>query len=193
MKIKKNINPLLFIILIFSTSSIHAQQFTGGLIGGLSASQIDGDTHGGYDKLGFYGGFSVERDFGDLVGIKSELYYITKGAKKNINGVEIYKTKLSYIELPVMLKIMPVKFVQFDLGLAFSYLIKARMWNLGEEFPQGVVDVKDTQFSAIASGSYFFTDKMAFNVRFDYGFLPIKNNPNWYSNNLSFGIIYLLN
>ncbi len=193
MNTKKIINGLFFIILMFCTEPAFAQNFTGALITGLSASQIDGDTQGGYDKLGFYAGFSVERNFGNVIGIKSELYYITKGAKENINGVEIFKTKLSYLELPVMLKIVPVKHVELDLGLAFSYLIKARMWSLGEEYPEGVVDVKDTQFSAIASGSYFFTDKTAFNVRFDYSFLPIKNNPNWYSNNLSFGIIYLFN
>jgi hypothetical protein len=185
---------ILFTIVLISVNfELYAQNFTGGLITGLSTSQIDGDTQGGYDKLGFYGGFTVERDFGNIIGIKSELYYITKGAKENINGVEIFKTKLSYIELPVMIKIMPVKHVELDLGFAFSYLIKARMWNLGEEYPQGVVDVKDTQLGAIASGSYFFSDNIAFNVRFDYGFLPIKNNPNWYSNNLSFGIIYLFN
>jgi hypothetical protein len=190
---KKIILFLFTVVLISVNFELYAQNFIGGLITGLSTSQIDGDTQGGYNKLGFYGGFTVERNLGDVIGIKSELYYITKGAKENINGIEIFKTKLSYIELPVMLKIMPVKHVELDVGLAFSYLIKARMWSLGEEYPQGVVDVKDTQFSAIASGSYFFTDKMAFNVRFDYGFLPIKNNPNWYSNNLSFGIIYLFN
>ncbi len=183
-----------FILLTFTlliSGLAAAQNFTGGIITGLSTSQIDGDTQGGYDKLGFYGGFSVERDFGEVIGAKMELYYISKGAKENINSVEIFKTKLAYVELPLMLKIVPVKRFEFDLGLAFSYLIKARMWNYGEEYPEGVVDVKNAQYSAIATGSYFFAENMAFNVRFDYGFLPIKNNPNWYSNNLSFGILYL--
>ena len=181
------------IVLFFFNNIFYAQDFKGAIISGLSTSQIDGDTQGGYDKLGFYLGASVERDFGQVIGIKTELYYIEKGAKDQLNGVELYKTKLAYIELPLMIKIVPLKHVEFDAGLAFSYLIKARMWNLGEEYPEGVVDVKKMQYSALIVGSYFFTDNLALSMRFDYGFLPIKNNPNWFSNNLSFGVIYRFN
>lgn len=184
---------LIFFLIFSLHSAVFAQSFRGGLISGLSTSQIDGDTQGGYDKAGFYGGVFVERDLNKLIGLKSELYYIAKGAKDNVNGIELFKTQLHYIELPVYVKVMPINNLEFDFGLAFSYLIKAKMWKLGEEYPEGIVDVKNTQLSAIASGSYFFSKKMAFNVRFDYGFLPIKNSPNWFSNNLSLGILFLFN
>jgi len=183
-----------FLFLVFSfAATLHAQSFRGGLITGMSTSQIDGDAYAGYNKLGFYAGVSVERALGNVVGLKSELYYISKGAKENVDGYEIHKTKLNYVELPLMVTFSPLKHVELDLGLAFSYLIKAKMWSLGEEYPEGVVDIKDTQFSGIVTGNYFFNEHFAFNLRFDYSFLPIKENPNWYSNNLSFGILYRFN
>jgi len=186
-------NLFFIIILVFSADTLAAQNFRGSIITGLSTSQIDGDEYSGYNKLGFYAGVSVERPLGNVVGIKTELYYISKGAKQNVDGYEIHKTSLNYVELPLMVTFLPFKQVEFDFGMAFSYLIKARMWSMGEEYPEGVVDIKDMQYSAIVTGSYFFSEHIAFNVRFDYAFLPIKENPNWYSNNFSFGILYRFN
>jgi len=181
---------LLFSIIAFNASHIFAQKFEGGFLGGLSTSQIDGDTQKDYSKLGFYSGFFVETMFTKVIGVKAELYYIGKGAKKNVGGVAVFKTHLNYVELPFLLKIVPIDRVELDVGLAFSYLVSTRMFEYGEEVPSSIIDMHNTDFSAVASGSYYFSPNMAFNVRIDYSIVPISNNPNWFNSNLSFGIFY---
>ena len=173
------------------TLQLSAQKFNGGFLGGLSTSQIDGDTQKGFNKLGLFTGVFIETDISNNIAAKVELYYIGKGAIQNLSGVEVFKTQLNYVEMPFLLKFGPIKKVTFDLGFAFSYLISAKMYNYGEEYPQGLVDIHNTDFSAIISASYYFTEKWAFNTRFDYSIVPVANNPNWYNSNISFGFIYL--
>ena len=189
-KIKTGILIFLLSIGAFSSS---AQQFKGGILGGLSASQIDGDTQKGYNKLGFFSGAFVERMFTRVVGAKVEIYYIGKGAKSNVGGVEVFKTHLNYVEMPFLLTLNPIDHVELDLGLAFSYLISTRMFEYGEELPEFAIDMNNTDFSGIVSGSYYFLENVAFNVRIDYSIVPVKNNPNWFNSNLSFGFIYRFN
>ena len=184
---------MLFSVISFGTVSASAQKFECGFLGGLSTSQIDGDTQKDYKKLGFYSGVFVETMFTNVIGVKTELYYIGKGAKKNVGGVEVFKTHLKYVEMPFLLRIVPIDHVELDIGLAFSYLISARMFELGEEVPSSIINMNNFDFSGIISGSYYFLHNVAFNVRFDYSIIPVSNNPNWYNSNMSFGIIYRFN
>ena len=191
-KIRISILILVF-LLNMGVINLSAQTIKGGILGGLSASQIDGDTQKGYDKLGFFSGVFVEKMFTKVVGAKVELYYIGKGAKSNAGGVEIFKTHLNYVEMPFLLTLSPIKHVEIDLGFAYSYLISAKMFKYGEELPNSAIDMSNSDFSGIVSGSYYFSTNVAFNVRFDYSLIPVKNNPNWYNSNLSFGLIYKIN
>jgi hypothetical protein len=184
---------IIALLFVFCSSVVHAQKFEGGFLGGLSTSQIDGDTQSGYAKLGFFAGVFVETMFTNVIGVKAELYYIGKGAKLNAGSVEVFKTHTNYIEIPFLVSIKPLNHVELDLGFAFAYLISARMFELDEEVPQKAVEIHSFDVSAMASGSYFFNDNWALNVRFDYSIVPSKNNPNWFNNNLSFGFLYRFN
>ncbi len=42
--------------------SVRAQEFNAGIFGGVTASQVDGDSYGGYNKLGFTAGVFVNRE-----------------------------------------------------------------------------------------------------------------------------------
>ncbi len=49
---------LLFLMTLLKLTSL-SQNFKGGLIAGLSASQVNGDTYGGYNKAGLiFGGYA---------------------------------------------------------------------------------------------------------------------------------------
>ncbi|NJO88978.1 MAG: hypothetical protein HC831_08485 [Chloroflexia bacterium] len=54
---------IFFSLLLVLQNYSFAQRFDGGVIGGLSTSQIDGDTQKDYKKLGFYSGVYVETEF----------------------------------------------------------------------------------------------------------------------------------
>ena len=179
------------LVLLAFQISISAQLFDGGLIGGLSTSQIDGDTQKDYKKLGFYAGVYVETEFNKTVGAKIELFYITKGAKKVINDIEEFNTTLHYMEMPFLLTIKPVEKFEFNVGFAVSYLISSKLVNFGYVVKEGLYNMHDFDFGAIATGTYFFSKKMGVNVRFEYSVAPVKSDPHiWYNSNLSFGVIY---
>ncbi len=186
----KVFSTILFVLLSFSAFS---QQFKGGLLLGMSTSQIDGDSQSGYKKLGFFSGVSVATDFSKIMGAKIELYYIGKGAKKVVDGVEEFKTDLHFVEMPFLITIKPINLFELDLGIDCSYLISSKLYEYGAVVPEGLYDMRNFNLGAIASASYYFTQSLGFNLRFDYSLKPIKNNPNWYSNNLSFGLVYKIN
>ncbi|MEN8121211.1 MAG: outer membrane beta-barrel protein [Bacteroidota bacterium] len=184
---------ILFSFFTLSYLNLSAQRINGGFLGGLSTNQIDGDTQKDYKKLGLFSGVFVETNFTEVIGAKVELYYIGKGALKNVDGVEIFKTHLNYVEMPFLLRITPINDIELDIGLAFSYLISARMFEYAEEVPTSNINMHHFDFSGIVSGSYYFIENVAFNVRIDYSIVPVKNNPNWYNSNMSFGLIYRFN
>ena len=75
----------LIIILIVLPAVLSAQRFNGGVLIGLSASQVDGDTYAGFDKVGLQGGVFVNTKFNNAWGAQMELKYNAKGARKKTN------------------------------------------------------------------------------------------------------------
>ena len=67
---RKAWKSVLLVVVMVAGFSIKtsAQYFDGGIIGGLSASQIDGDSFAGYKKVGLLGGAWVRRMFSYTVG-----------------------------------------------------------------------------------------------------------------------------
>jgi hypothetical protein len=183
---------LLFTAFVIFNSPIYAQRFNGASIAGISASQVDGDTQGGYKKPGFYAGVSVETNLTEIFGVKSELYYIGKGAKKKTEQFEEFNTSLHYVEMPFYLCIKPIKKTEMDLGLAGSYLIASKLKIYDATVEENLYDMHNFDFSAIISLIYYVGEKTGVNFKFNYSILPVKNNPNWFNNNISLGIIYKL-
>ncbi len=183
-------NLVIFIICSLLMQQSYAQRFKGAIIGGLSTSQIDGDTQKDYKKPGVYAGVFVETDFNETLGTKIELYFIGKGAIKKIDGFEEFNTSLYYIEMPFLLNIKPIKQFQLDIGLAGSYLIASKLVSLGEKVDEGLYDMHNFDFSGRVSVIYYVKPKLGFTARLDYSLVPVKNNPNWFNSNLSYGVIY---
>jgi len=70
------------ILCFFLLGKTRPQNFEGGVLLGLTASQIDGDNYRGYNKVGLQGGGWVRRMFTYTVGGQMELRYVQKGALK---------------------------------------------------------------------------------------------------------------
>jgi len=181
------------IIFLLLSLSVFSQQFKGGLLLGMSTSQIDGDTQSDFKKVGLFSGVSVATDFSKVMGAKIELYYVGKGAKKVIDGIEEFKTQLHYVEMPFLLTIKPINRFEFDFGIACSYLIGSKLYEYGETVPDGLNDMLNFDFGIFGSATYYFTSDLGFNVRMEHSLIPIKNNPNWFNYNLSFGLAYKIN
>jgi hypothetical protein len=192
----------LFIILCLSFFSMaSSQNFEGGFLVGLTASQIDGDSYRGYNKVGLQGGGWVRRMFTYTVGGQMEIRYVQKGALKTntVNDPTYERTGLQYIDIPLMAQYIYNQKILFELGIGPEVLINA---NLRDE--NGALPIPDPQYnrftmSAIAGVGYRFFEVITVNFRFNYSILPIRAHPSGqtyllnqghYSNVLSFGVCY---
>lgn len=95
---------LLFFIVILSLNTI-AQDFHGGILGGVVGSQVAGDTYSGYDKGGMFLGGYVNTDLSDRSALQMELVFFQKGSRVNPDSASNYNQYLfraNYIELPVL-------------------------------------------------------------------------------------------
>ena len=70
----------LYILLCVVSINIHAQNFGGGLILGLSTSQVSGDHLGGFNKAGLLVGGFVNLQLSNTLKGQMEMTFIQKGA-----------------------------------------------------------------------------------------------------------------
>jgi hypothetical protein len=76
-------NCLIILFLFFTIASNAQQRFKVGVKAGLSTSQVDGDTYGGYNKAGFDGGIFVTGKINEKWTSQFEMIFIQKGSKHN--------------------------------------------------------------------------------------------------------------
>jgi hypothetical protein len=169
---------LTYILIVFSLPS-YSQQFEGGFFGGFSASQVDGDTYSGYNKIGITAGAYTTRKINRNLNWKAEIRYIQKGAfKKNTEfDPTMFKTSLQFIEFPLLLQYLYNKKVFFEAGLAPEILIASK-----EESDGYIIPVEHDRLfhrfviEATAGAGYFLTDHLVAGFRYTYSVLPIRDH-----------------
>lgn len=108
MKLKKHQICLLglFWLLIVSVfpTTIYGQRFSAGIVGGLNASQIDGDLLAGFDKVGLTGGLKAVVNFDSPFNLNIEFLYSQRGSRPDIFNPQYdpdIQINLHYAEIPV--------------------------------------------------------------------------------------------
>jgi hypothetical protein len=95
----------LFAASLLTVTSASAQ-VTLGVKGGLNIADVGGGDapSTGETKTGFIGGGFLELQFGNIFAVQPEVLYTMKGIE-NFSGTPDSEIKLSYIEVPVLLKV----------------------------------------------------------------------------------------
>lgn len=195
---------IILIGIIFNLSiTVYSQNFKGGLLAGMVASQVDGDMFAGYNKPGFqFGGF-VNIKFGTKIGGQTELKFIQKGSRKSQNfekgDYTYYKLSLNYIEMPFLFTVMMKKKVKFEVGAGIAYLAKALEDKDGYGWELPYPDFKNIEIPFMLGFDFKLGKKLVANFRYSYSILPIRNHPGdqvyWtnrgqYNNLISFVLYY---
>jgi len=188
---------LAVILIILLPAAVYSQRFSGGIVAGFNASQIDGDFWYGYNKAGLMGGAFVFTDFKDKWRGQMEIRYSAKGSSTVRNDTAfIRKYVLRYIEIPLILEYRLFKKVQLQAGASIGYMFYAGQSD-GYNY-QKLSRIKPTE-TAICVGlnaSYF--DPINLNIRFSYSIFPVYDyytgqsygTGAWYNNVITFGIYY---
>ncbi len=123
-------------LLLFLGLPLTAQRFSAGIVGGLNASQIDGDMLAGFDKVGLMGGITAKVNFESRFAMNIEFLYTQRGSKPDIFSPEYdpnINIFLHYAELPVYVSLGDwwqeegeYYKVSAHAGLSYGRLISAR-------------------------------------------------------------------
>ncbi|MFA5781154.1 MAG: porin family protein [Bacteroidales bacterium] len=177
----------ILIILLFSAFSFYvapAQSFKGGLLAGLSTSQVDGDTHSGYNRAGLIFGGYVGLGISEKISAQMEMKFIQKGSYKNQNpdagDFKIYSLRLNYVEMPFLIKYQYKYKLTFEAGLGFGYLASYKEGDESGTFTDYVQihPFHKFELSYQIGGYYQLFNNLSVNVRYSYSLLPIRQHIN---------------
>ena len=192
-----------FAILLFCgflTLSIQAQNFGGGVILGLGASQVGGDNLAGFHKAGWLLGVFANKSISELLSFQMEMTYIQKGSN-NPNNTDLHEYDLNYLEIPFFLKYQTKYQLKIEGGFLTGILI-----NQTERYSDGIelINMSNGNFNTFDFGvglgiDYSLTDKLTLNSRIsntlffsptrEYSAQTFINRGN-YNSVLSFAIHY---
>ena len=189
-----------FVLFFFVSISLYSQTFGGGIMAGLSASQLDGDRSEGYHKAGLSFGIYTNTRINKYIDAQLELRYVQKGSKSDNKDQSVfYLSKLNYIELPLFLKYRFLDKFSANIGLAAGYLQKSTEDKDGIGDEPADPPFNEFEFSGLAGVEYLISENFLFNVRFNYSILPVRGHPgeqtSWidkgqYNNVLTFTVYY---
>ncbi len=180
-----------FLILIsagfffFSTYSQEVEQsFRPVFMGGVVASQVDGDTYAGYHKLGYFFGLGINRQLSKKVEIEFGITFLQKGARKNyatdsasLNNPnnQFYLIRLNYVEVPLFVRIHAYKKFKIEVGGAFAYLIKNPPSEQSQNGYFNDKQVKNFDFSFLMGLGYQLKTNVFINLRYEYSVIPFRD------------------
>ena len=163
-----------------------AQNFKGGMVAGVAATQVDGDTYGGFNKAGPIVGIWVERNFTTSWFIRISFRYIQKGSySKNhsTDSPDFYRLRLNYFDLPLLAGYRFVNGFNAIFGLSGGYLSKATEENALGPFPAEEVSAfKKFEVSGFAGMEYNYNERWRFGLSLSYSILPVRP----YNDNISY-------
>ena len=212
---KRILSSLVFFSMLFIVPVVlpAQQRFTGAIVAGLTASQIDGDLSAGYNKLGLMAGGRAGILLGDRTETSIELLYVQRGAQNELvqNNPVNFSLTLHYIEVPFQFHYKDWlaqdannnEFYRVSFNAGVSY---ARLMNTTVRDDLSAIEVvapdflKDNDFSFMLGASFFASSHLGFNFRWVRSFIPIYEpedfNPApavepWWPHSLYFSTMYV--
>lgn len=167
---------------------INAQNFQSHIIGGVLATQIDGDDFGGYNKPGLFFGAGLSLPLSEKTSFAWDLVFIQKGSRRT-TPTFYYLYRLSYLELPIYLNFKVWNNFSLQAGGAVGYLVNAR-FSSGFGFTNERFRLRKTDFSGLFGVSYELNKKWSFSARWERSIFSI-HSATWFVNRALVGSIKL--
>ena len=193
----------LYILLCVIAINAQAQNFGGGIILGLSTSQVSGDHLGGFNKAGILIGGFVNLQLSNTIKGQMEMTFIQKGSnnpKMNKNGIT--DISLSYVEIPLLLKYQQSSTITIEGGVETAFLISSSDNDIyGKLSSNKTREFNTTDIGVFIGVDYSINPRLVLNSRISNSILPIRThasgatfqlNKGQYNSVLSFALHYHL-
>jgi hypothetical protein len=170
----------LFGIFITTLSFGQFADFKGGIEGGITGTQVDGDTLSGYGKAGVRVGGFIEKSISDKISMQFSLLYVQKGSKGDHNPEDpssYYKISLHYIDMPLTARYYHKSGAFGEAGLGLGYLFSQEESG-NNEFNQYIKD-EDPGFNRFEVSyhlgiGYKIFPYTSVHAQFNYSLLKIR-------------------
>lgn len=205
----KKILILTLIVFLIPTKA-KTQLFEGGIIGGLTGAQIDGDTYGGYKHIGLHISIFSKLKIKKKISIIAGVGYIQKGARQAAETI-FFSTNLHYAEIPLLIDYQLFEKISLTTGLTTGYLINGHQKTNYGKLSEKDLSLKRMDFSYYLSLNYSLSDKLSLRFANNYSIFSITyptsgkcinsnllkiilskptNSPCWLNNILNLSIQY---
>ena len=185
-------------LLVIMVSDVMAQKFQGGIVSGLSTSQVSGDLLSGFNKIGLIAGGYIKLELQQKNYLQFEIIYCEKGSSNPDLDNNIAEISLSYIDIPLSINIEQKNNISIQLGAFPSVLITSKM---NDFYGNISIDPKFNKydFSIFAGVNYKLTSKIILNTKISNSIIAIRPhisnvtqgiNKGQYNTMLSFSIYY---
>lgn len=166
----------LLVALVLFPGVIFAQSFKGGVQGGITMSQVDGDRYAGFNKTGIWGELFVEYPFTEKSSLHIGISGVQKGSYQRFDPQEYYRMSLIYAEVPVLYQYRFLNKAIMEGGLGFGILVHS-----GEETELGPLSPVDSpkfnffELSGQVGVKYYVWKQAGASVKYSYSVTPIRN------------------
>ncbi len=170
---------------VFAFGYVNAQEVSFGAKAGLNIANLSGDIEDTESLMGLHVGVFAEIQFAERFSFQPELLYSMQGAKMEESeaGMSMEaKTKLSYINVPLMVKFYAAESFFIEAGPQVGFLMSAKSeWETsgGGVSLSGDEDIKD-ELKSIDFGlnfgiGYNFTENLSVGARYNLGLSNIAD------------------
>ena len=164
----------------FISISVQGQNFGGGIILGISSSQVGGDNLAGFNKAGLLVGAFANTSISEFLSFQMEITFIQKGSNNpKMNDIEHpnYRKEditSSYIEVPLILQYHQSSKLKIEGGVQLAYLINGYYNDLNGKIPIYNANPFITyDFGILLGIDYKYSKNISFNTRLSNSILPI--------------------
>ena len=167
---------------VFASNIVFAQQegFNAGVLAGVNASQVSGDSYSGFNKAGILLGLYTNIDVSQTLNLQFEINYSEKGSRRNPNtdegDTDFFLLRMNYIEIPVMARMRKRNFT-FEGGIFYGVKVYDYLEDENGEFeiPPQLNQFKRSDIGVLLGLNFNFTDNLIMNWRINSSVLPFRD------------------
>ena len=170
---------VIFLFCGFIAFNIQAQNFGGGVVLGVSTSQVGGDNLAGFYKAGLLIGIFANKNISNILKFQMEINYIQKGSNnpkmndsENPNDTE--DISLSYVEVPLILQYNQNEKLKIEGGVQIAYLIDGYYNDIHGKIPKyNISPFIKYDVGLLVGMNYEYSRNISLNTRISNSILPI--------------------
>ncbi len=183
------------------TNYSFCQQFGGGIIAGLSGSQLSGDQLAGFNKIGLNSGVFTDLQISKKGWLRFELIYLQKGSNNPDKDLR-HEYILNYLEIPLIFQYSTNKKTKLEIGIYTGFLITSKEKDaISNTYISSRESFSKSDNGFIFGLNYSLSKRFSLNTRFSntFFFTPVRKhasgvsqwfNQGQYNSLLSFSIIH---